>query len=98
MTKDGSSLAIERDKSVVVAQQEQQLVDFLQEGFNRDADLHKAKEELAIVYGRLKTDANWGYSLAMNDSIYYQLNSLDNPHYPKRCDFGPCEAGRDHLV
>ncbi|MNJ32813.1 hypothetical protein D3C77_274880 [compost metagenome] len=98
MTKDGFSLATGKNKSVVVAQQEQQLVNFLQEGINRDADLYKAKKELTMVYDRLKSDIAWGYALAMNDSVYYQLNSLSNPHYPKRCDFGPCEVGLDHLA
>ncbi|OWP49776.1 ATPase [Pseudomonas nitroreducens] len=92
MTRDGSSLAQGGNEATVVAGQRQQLVDFLQEGFNRDTDLYKAERELAAIYDRIRTEVAWGYALAMNDSMYYQLNTGVNPNYPQRCTFGPCEA------
>lgn len=92
MTRDGSSLVRGGDEAATVSRQRLQLVEFLQEGFNRDQDLRKAEQELAAVYDRIRTEIAWGYALAMNDTPYYQLNIGSNPHYPKRCTFGPCEA------
>jgi hypothetical protein len=98
MTPDGSNLAEGENELEVTERQEQQLVGFLQEGFNRDQDLHRAKRELAIIYDRIRPGAVWGYALAMNDSFFYQLNSLDNNLFPGRCTFGPCEADADRWV
>lgn len=98
MTRDGSSLARGGNEAAVVAQQRQQLVDFLQEGFNRNTDLYKAEQELAAIYDRIRPEIAWGYALAMNDTIYYQLNSGPNPHYPQRCAFGPCDAEDSRIV
>ncbi|MNO95829.1 hypothetical protein D3C76_874820 [compost metagenome] len=73
-------------------------MDFLQLGFNRDQDLHRAKGELTAIYDRLKTDVAWGYALAMNDTGYYQCNIDCRPHYPQRCAFGPCDAEQSDLA
>ncbi|MFJ4431344.1 hypothetical protein ACIPZG_10260 [Pseudomonas sp. NPDC089395] len=91
LTVDGSSLAKNADEVTIEKEQEQHLIDFLQLGFNRDGDLHKAKNELVSIRQRLKTEIAWGYALAMNDTWYYRLNSASNPHYPQRCHFGPCD-------
>jgi hypothetical protein len=92
MTPHGSSLAGAEDELLITQQQEQKLVDFLREGLNRDQDLHKAKRELSIIYERIRPGAVWGYALAMNDTPYYQNNSLDHHRFPEGCTFGPCEA------
>ncbi|WP_414920637.1 hypothetical protein, partial [Pseudomonas sp. IT-P218] len=92
MTPDGSNLAESEVELLIIEQQEQKLVDFLREGLNRDLDLHKAKRELSVIYERIKPGAVWGYALAMNDTAYYQINSLDNHRYPDDCTFGPCES------
>jgi hypothetical protein len=101
MTPDGTSLA-QGDEPVVINKQEQQLIDFLQEGFNRERDFHKARsrahDELAAVYDRLKNDIAWGYALAMNDSEHYLFNDLPNLHYPMLCTFGPCNIDSDQLA
>jgi hypothetical protein len=98
MTPDGSSLASFDDDLLITKQQEQKLVDFLREGLNRDQDLYKAKRELSVIYERIRTDVAWGYALAMNDTPYYQANSLDNLRYPDGCAFGPCEAEAERWV
>ncbi|MNB92285.1 ATPase [Pseudomonas sp. ACN5] len=98
MTPDGESLASDNDAALVVKQQEQHLVNFLQEGINRDQDMYKAKDELAVIYKNLKAEVAWGYALAMNDTVYYRLNSVSNSHYPARCAFGPYEDHSTHLA
>ncbi|WP_449104525.1 hypothetical protein [Pseudomonas mohnii] len=98
MTSNGESLASGNDEVSVVRQQEQHLVNFLQEGINRDEDMYKAKHELTVIYDGLKSGIAWGYALAMNDTYYYRLNSLANPNYPGRCAFGPCEEPPTNFV
>jgi hypothetical protein len=98
MTPDGSNLAETEDEVLIVEQQEQKLVDFLREGFNRDQDLNKAKRELSVIYDRIRPDTVWGYALAMNDTPYYQCNSLDNHRYPHGCTFCPCEVEAERWV
>jgi hypothetical protein len=98
MTPDGSNLAMSVDELLIIEQQEQKLVDFLQEGFNRDQDLHKAKRELSVIYDRIRFDTVSGYALAMNDTPFYQGNSLDCHRFPDGCAFGPCEADTQQWV
>jgi hypothetical protein len=98
MTPDGSNLAETEDVYLIVELQEQKLVEFLQEGFNRDQDLHKAKRELSVIYDRIRPDVVWGYALAMNDTPYYQCHSIDNNRYPGGCGFGPCESEAERWV
>lgn len=87
MTLDGISMSDDSDL-VVVEQQEQYLIAFLQLGFNRDQGLYKAKAELVAIRERLKSEVSWGYALAMNFTRYYQLNTGPNPHYPQCCNYG----------
>jgi hypothetical protein len=98
MAPDGKNLASNDDEALVVERQEQQLINFLKEGINRDQDLYKAKQEIAVIYNNLKAEIAWGYALAMNDTVYYRLNSSPNPHYPTKCSFGPCEDSSVKLV
>lgn len=91
MTLDGSVITGGGNEFEITAQQEQSLVRFLMEGINRDKEFHQAKRELAIIYGRLKETSSWGYALAMNDTIYYNINRISNPYYPQRYMFGPCK-------
>jgi hypothetical protein len=91
MTIDGSSLRNGGSEAEVVEEQTRHLVRFLQEGYNRDKDLHK-------IYKRLKAEVALGYALAMNDTAFYQLNSLPNPHFPQRCQFGPCDGESGQFV
>ncbi|NWL18186.1 hypothetical protein, partial [Pseudomonas umsongensis] len=98
MTPDGSDLAEKGNELAITEQQEQHLVNFLQEGINRDQDLLEAKRELTAIYDRIRSDGAWGYALAMNDSFYYQINSEHNNNYPQRCAFGPCEITSGSLV
>ncbi|MBH1928636.1 ATPase [Serratia rubidaea] len=98
-SKDGSDLVMGESEQQVVAEQERQLREFLQEGFNRDQDMNRRAAELAVlelseIYGRLKSERelSWGYALAMNNTSWYNLNRAPNPHFPQRCEFGPCEA------
>lgn len=81
MTSDGESMASDDNERLVAERQERYLVDFLRLGFNRDKDLYRAKRELAAVFERLKVEPARGYALAMNDTIFYQLNDRANPHY-----------------
>ena len=90
MGPDGQRLG-QDDEALLVRRQEQLLVTFLQEGINRDQDMYKAKKQITSIYNSLKAEISWGYALAMNDTAYYRLNSVSNPHYPVRCTFGPCE-------
>ncbi|SEN66215.1 hypothetical protein SAMN04487857_1333 [Pseudomonas sp. ok272] len=91
MTADGRQLHSDDNQLAIIEQQEQHLVNFLKEGFNRDQDLYKAKAELATIYDRLKSDVTWGYALAMNDSAYYKCNTGHNAHYLQRCTLGSFE-------
>jgi len=97
MTPDGKKKETNNDASLI-EQQEQNLVDFLKEGINRDGDFYKAREELAAIYNGLKINPALGYALAMNDTVYYRLNSISNPNYPVRCLFGPCAEQLHKLV
>ncbi len=92
MTADGTSLARADNELEIMEQQEQHLVSFLQEGINQDKELWRAKSDLTAIYDRLKETVAWGYALAMNDTKYFDLNRVHNPHYPQRCIFGPCES------
>jgi hypothetical protein len=98
MTPDGKSLASADDEFSVVEQQEHHLVNFLLEGVNQDKELHKAKSELMAIYDRLKETATWGYALAMNDTKFFDLSRVSNPHYPQRGTFGPCESPSNRWV
>ncbi|MCZ6098631.1 hypothetical protein O5189_03090 [Escherichia coli] len=98
-SRDGSDLAKNGDEELVVKEQERQLTEFLQEGFNRDQDMKRRAAELAAlelseIYYRLKTgqELSWGYALAMNNTPWYNVNRAPNPHFPQRCEFGPCEV------
>lgn len=98
-TRDGSCLVQNGDEAAAVEIQERQLREFLQEGFNRDQDMKRhaaelAAQELTTIYNRLKTgnELSWGYALAMNNTPWYNLNRMPNPHFPQRCVFGPCES------
>ncbi|MDF7680462.1 ATPase [Enterobacteriaceae bacterium ESL0689] len=97
--KDGSDLAQNDDEERVLKEQERQLEEFLQEGFNRDQDMKRRAAELALqalseIYQRLKTEQerSLGYALAMNNTYWYNLNRAPNPHFPQRGEFGPSEA------
>ncbi|CAG8863305.1 hypothetical protein PS627_00241 [Pseudomonas fluorescens] len=81
ITANGESMASEESEVDVIQLQERYLVDFLREGFNRDQDLHRAKQELAAVYDRLKAESTRGFALAMNDSIYYKIHDRSNSCY-----------------
>ncbi|MGO0629165.1 hypothetical protein ACTORR_03715 [Pseudomonas sp. SAR267] len=84
------------DELDAVERHERSLVDFLKLGRDRDRELYEIKyerNELAIIYDRLKEFGSSGYALAMNDTVYYKLNVGRNPNYPRRCKFGPCGAG-----
>lgn len=98
MTTDGSSLVGERNEAEVAKEQEEHLVRFLQEGCNRDEDLKKAKWDIQVVYNRLKKNIAWGWALDMNDTTFYQLNSMPLHPYSQRCPFGRCEAESSRLV
>ncbi|AVE76336.1 hypothetical protein [Klebsiella michiganensis] len=102
---DGADLAQVGSEQQVAAEQERQLREFLQEGFNRDLEMDRRAAELAAlelseIYHRLKTgqELSWGYALAMNDTFWYSLNRAPNPHFPQRCEFGPCEATMTQMV
>ena len=98
LSEDGSDLAQDLNESFVEGEQEKQLVGFLQLGFNVEDELYRARRELISIREGLKLEASWGYALAMNNTIFYRLNTKTNPHYPHRCSFGPCEEGLGHLV
>jgi hypothetical protein len=91
MTADGSRID-GSDAATVSKEQEDFLVRFLQQGYNRDDDLREIKWEIEVIYNRLKTTIAWGHALAMNDTVFYLLNTSPNPHYPQGCQFGPCES------
>lgn len=104
-SQNGSNLAQNGDEELVVKEQERQLHEFLREGFNRDQDMKRRAAELAVlelseIYHRLKTEQelSWGYALAMNNTRWYNLNRSPNPHFPQRCEFGPCEATMMQMV
>ncbi|MFJ3076932.1 hypothetical protein [Pseudomonas sp. NPDC087029] len=98
LTVDGSNLAKNADEASVEKEQEQHLFNFLQLGFNRDGELHNAKYEMVSIRQRLKIEIAWGYALAMNDTWYYKINSMANPHYPQRCMFLPCDEDSNQLA
>ena len=104
-SKDGSDLAHNDDEALVLKEQERQLLEFLREGFNRDQDMKRRAAELAVqelseIYYRLKTEQelSLGYALAMNNTRWYNLNRAPNPHFPQRCEFGPCEAAMTQMA
>ncbi|MDR3432721.1 MAG: ATPase [Rouxiella aceris] len=98
---EGTDIAVDESHDKVVAEQESQLHNFLQQGFTRAADMEKAKTlaimELATIKNRVKSEISWGYALAMNNTLFYQLNTLPNPHYPARCSFAPCNSANTQL-
>lgn len=103
--KDGSDLAQNESEEAVTKEQERQLREFLQEGFNRDQDMDRRAAELAAlqlseIFNRLKTEQqlSWGYALAMNNTRWYDLTRVANPHFPQRCEFGPCDAALTQLA
>jgi len=98
LTVDGRNLAKNADEATIEKEQELHLVNFFQLGFNRDDELHRAKYEIVSIRQRLKMEISWGYALAMNDTWYYKLNSMANPHYPRRCMFSPCDENSDQLT
>lgn len=84
----------------VAEKQVQELREFLQEGFNRDKEMFVKLDELRIkeinelldsIYNRLKNkdELSLGYALAMNNTPWYNVNRISNPHFPRRCDSGP---------
>ncbi len=85
MTVDGSSLQGDSKETDVVKEQAQHLVRFLQEGHNR-------AKELLDIFNRLKKKIALGYALDMNNTAFYQLNSVSNPDFPQCCDFGPYKS------
>ncbi|WP_341522087.1 hypothetical protein AABC73_01035 [Pseudomonas sp. G.S.17] len=91
ITANGSSLRGENSEAEIVKEQAQHLVRFLQEGHNRAQDLLN-------IFKRLKKEIALGYALDMNDTEFYQLNTMPNPDFPKRCDFGPCGTELGQLV
>ena len=104
-SQDGSDLAQNRNEESVVKEQERELLEFLQEGFNRDQDMRRkandfAALELSEIQDRLKTaqEISRGYALAMNNTHWYNLNRAPNPHFRQHCEFGPCEAITTQIV
>lgn len=102
---DGADLAQGGSEQQVAAEQERQLREFLQEGFNRDGEMDRRAAELAAlklteIHNRLKTEQelSWGYALEMNNTHWYDLNRAPNPHFPQRCEFSPCEATMTQMV
>jgi len=91
ITADGSSLRGENNEADVAKEQAQNLVRFLQEGHNRSKDLIN-------ILNRLKKEIALGYALDMNNTMFYQLTTMPNPDFPKRCDFGPCESEAGQLA
>ncbi|CAG8870528.1 hypothetical protein PS627_04028 [Pseudomonas fluorescens] len=81
ITASGESMASEDSEVDVIQLQERYLVDFLRMGFNRDQDLHRAKQELVAIFERLKSEPASGFALTMNDAIYYKLNYKSHPYY-----------------
>ncbi|MBC3948674.1 ATPase [Pseudomonas folii] len=98
MSADGSSLTGATSAAEVAREQEAHLVNFLQEGYNRDDELIKARQELVQVYNRLKKTSAIGYALAMNNTSYYKFNNEPNYNYPQRCVFGPCASDSSEYV
>jgi len=88
VSRDGTSLVKDSDVHAVVRRKEQELIEFLQLGFNRDEDLLRERARVEEVFESLK-GISWGYALAMNDSIYYRLNTGANPSYPESRSYGP---------
>lgn len=85
-----------------VVAQEDELREFLHEGFSRRDDFEELYKdistELDIVYNRLKNDVSWGYALAMNNTMEYQLNTGTNPLYPHSGNFGPYDENREMMA
>lgn len=85
-----------------VVKQEDELREFLHEGFSRRDDFEELYKdistELDIVYSRLKDEVSWGYALAMNNTMEYQLNTGINPLYPHSGNFGPYDENREMMV
>ncbi|MDU9394717.1 hypothetical protein [Pseudomonas sp. zfem002] len=90
VSRDGSVVRKDENVSSIVEKEEQDLVEFLQLGFDRDADLQREKERVFEVFDCLKEDVSFGYALAMNNTIYYKLNAGDNPNYSRCLSAGAC--------
>jgi hypothetical protein len=86
---DGVKLSEGLSDNETIKQQEEDLVRFLQEGYNRDVDLHRAKSSIQAIHHRLKRAITYGYALAFNDTCYYSLHRHANTQYPGGCEFGP---------
>ncbi|MDU9394882.1 hypothetical protein [Pseudomonas sp. zfem002] len=89
VTIDGVRKNIDENPALIAKRKEEELVEFLQMGFDRDVELHKKRKELEDIHGCLKDKPAVGYALSMNDTVYYRLNTLDDPRFPDGCDFGP---------
>jgi hypothetical protein len=97
ISEDGSSMAQSGSAFDVAIEQENHLIRFLQEGYNRDDDLRRAKSTIQIVKARLKLEITLGYALAFNDTPYYLLNNQSNP-YRQLCALSPCGTESERLV
>ncbi|MFJ3484909.1 hypothetical protein ACIPL1_16195 [Pseudomonas sp. NPDC090202] len=96
MSDDGTK--IPGKTSNISKAQEGHLLRFLREGHDRDDALIEHKWNIEVIFERLKAEPTAGYSLAMNDSYYYNIFQDSNPHYPKQCYFGECEPTTTQLV
>lgn len=90
--ENGLKTSTADDLFAEVAAAEAHLIRFLQEGYNRDLDMLEAKQRIRAVYARLKKKSTLGYALALNDTAAYRFGHNDNPSFPHRCAFGPCDA------
>jgi len=90
------------DYSKSMEMQEDELRVFLDEGRSRKKEFDmikiEIKDEIDLIYSRLKTDVSWGYALAMNDSFEYKVNEGVNPHYPYSFNMGSGESGKTILT
>ncbi|MBY4836662.1 ATPase [Pantoea sp. DY-15] len=86
-----NELSVDADNKA--EEMEETIIDFLQEGFNRDKDLKDIKARLIVsnIYKGLKESPASGYALAMNNTMDYKLAQGVNLHYPQMGDFGPLD-------
>lgn len=69
-------------KYMIAQKKMNDLREFLQEGLNKDHEMYN-------IYRRLKDRPSWGYALAMNNTEFYRLHTMDNEFYPKSRIFSP---------
>ncbi|WP_343645669.1 ATPase [Enterobacter sp.] len=69
-------------KYMVAQNKMNELRRFLQEGLNKDDEMDK-------IYRNLNPTPAWGYALTMNNTLPYRLFRVDNPFYPRQCEFSP---------